>query len=73
MGGLNGAANVAGVERERGRHLADSRDEDWDFVMGINTTRVFYCMRVQLQEILKSGGGSIASKDWLISLKNSLI
>lgn len=68
MGGLNGAANVAGVEREGGRHLADSRDEDWDFVMGINAAGVFYCMRAQLQEMMKSGGGSIVCKDWLISL-----
>ncbi|KAB5560333.1 oxidoreductase [Coniochaeta sp. 2T2.1] len=61
MGGLDGAANVAGVEREGGRHLADSRDEDWDFVMGINAAGVFYCMRAQLQQMLKNGGGSIVN------------
>lgn len=61
LGGLDGAANVAGVEREGGRHLADSRDEDWDFVMGINGAGVFYCMRAQLQQMLANGGGSIVS------------
>ncbi len=59
MGGLDGAANVAGVEREGGRHLADSRDDDWDFVMGINAGGVFYCMRAELQAMLGGGGGSI--------------
>jgi NAD(P)-dependent dehydrogenase (short-subunit alcohol dehydrogenase family) len=59
LGGLDGGANVAGVEREGGRHLADSRDEDWDFVMDINAKGVFYCMREQLKFMLKNGGGSI--------------
>lgn len=65
LGGLDGAANVAGVEREGGRHLADSRDEDWDFVMGINGAGVFHCMRAQLQQMLKNGSGSIVSL-WII-------
>ena len=62
LGGLDGAVNVAGVEREGGRHLADSRDEDWDFVMGINGAGVFYCLRAELQQMLKGGGGSIVSE-----------
>ena len=46
LGNLDGAVNVAGVEREGGRHLAESRDEDWDFVMGVNGAGVFYCLRI---------------------------
>lgn len=61
LGGLNGAANIAGVEREGGRHLADSRNEDWDFIMGTNGAGVFYSMRAQLRQMLKNGG-SIVSK-----------
>lgn len=61
LGGLEGAANIAGVEREEGRHLADSRDEDWDFVMGINGAGVFYSMRAQLKHMSQNGGGSIVS------------
>ncbi|KAK5193105.1 hypothetical protein LTR99_001761 [Exophiala xenobiotica] len=59
LGGLDGAANIAGVEREGGRHLADSRDEDWDFVMGINCTGVFYCMRAELNKMLDNGGSIV--------------
>ncbi|KAK5459720.1 hypothetical protein LTS15_003849 [Exophiala xenobiotica] len=59
LGGLDGAANIAGVEREGGRHLADSRDEDWDFIMGINCTGVFYCMRAELNKMLNNGGSIV--------------
>lgn len=69
LGGLNGAANIAGVEREGGRHLADSRNEDWDFVMGINCTGVFYCMRAQLNQMLNNGG-SIVSMLSLFGLRD---
>ncbi|CAN5344802.1 hypothetical protein BH09PAT4_BH09PAT4_09580 [soil metagenome] len=61
LGGLHGAANVAGVEREGLRRLADSRDEDWDFTMNVNAKGVFFCMRAQLRKMLKGGGGSIVS------------
>lgn len=59
LGGLDGAANIAGVEREGGRHLADSRDEDWDFVMGVNCTGVFYCLRAELNKMLDKGGSIV--------------
>ncbi|KIW51612.1 hypothetical protein PV05_10316 [Exophiala xenobiotica] len=60
LGGLDGAANIAGVEREGGRHLADSRDEDWDFVMGVNCTGVFYCLRAELNKMLDKGGSIVS-------------
>jgi NAD(P)-dependent dehydrogenase (short-subunit alcohol dehydrogenase family) len=63
LGGLDGAANVAGVEREGGRHLAESTDEALDFVMGINAGGVFSCTCVELQQMLKNGGGSIVSEN----------
>ncbi|KAK7894309.1 hypothetical protein LTR67_006070 [Exophiala xenobiotica] len=59
LGGIDGAANIAGVEREGGRHLADSRDEDWDFVMGINCTGVFHCLRAELNKMLDNGGSIV--------------
>ena len=65
LGGLDGAANIAGVEREGGRHLAEARDEDWDFIMGINGAGVFYSMRAELQHMSKNGGGSIVSVTYL--------
>jgi NAD(P)-dependent dehydrogenase (short-subunit alcohol dehydrogenase family) len=72
LGGLDGAANVAGVVREGGRQLADSRDEDWDFIMGINAAGVFYSMREELQQMIKGGGGSIVSSAGLLTFPSLL-
>ncbi|OAL32911.1 hypothetical protein AYO20_07702 [Fonsecaea nubica] len=75
LGGLDGAANIAGVEHEGGRYLADARDEDWDIVMGINCAGVFYCMRAELRKMLNVGGSivSISSVGGLIGLAETSI
>ena len=36
-----------------------SRLEDWDKVIAVNQTGVFYCMKVALQQFLKQGHGNI--------------
>ncbi|RFU26000.1 hypothetical protein B7463_g10335, partial [Scytalidium lignicola] len=59
LGGLDGAANVAGVEHEGGRYLADARNEDWDLIMGINSAGVFYSMRAELRKMLNVGGSIV--------------
>lgn len=61
LGGLDGAANVAGIEREGGRHFADARDEDWDLVMRVNCSGVFYSMRAQLRKMMEKGGSIVRS------------
>lgn len=60
LGSLDGAANVAGVEHEGGRYLADARDEGWDIVMGVNCTGVFYSMRAELRKMLNVGGSIVS-------------
>ncbi|KEF61534.1 uncharacterized protein A1O9_03101 [Exophiala aquamarina CBS 119918] len=59
LGGLDGAANVAGIEREGGRHFADARDEDWEMVMAVNCSGVFYSMRAQIRQMLERGGSIV--------------
>lgn len=58
FGRLDGAANVAGVgSLPGGSNLADIVDitnEHWDFIMGVNLTGMFYCLRAQLR-IMKEG------------------
>lgn len=52
FGKLDGAANIAGVEKARKDVFCDVEDlpnEDWDFVIGVNLTGVFYCVRAQLK------------------------
>ncbi len=45
--------------------------EDWDKVIAINQTGVFYCMKVALQQMLKQGGGNIVNIASLAGLKAS--
>ncbi|ETI20554.1 hypothetical protein G647_08591 [Cladophialophora carrionii CBS 160.54] len=53
FGRLDGAANIAGVEGPPGgkvfRNLVDISNEHWDYIMRINLTGVFYCLRAQLR------------------------
>jgi NAD(P)-dependent dehydrogenase (short-subunit alcohol dehydrogenase family) len=70
-GRLDGAANLAGVI---GRTMykvttADLSNEDWEFVMGINATGVFNCVRKELQIIVD--GGSIVNAASVLGLRGT--
>lgn len=56
FGRLHGAANMAGVSsRAAGIHpITEVSDEDWQFMIDINLTGVFYCMRAQLRAMEES-------------------
>jgi len=60
-GRIDGAANVAGVEGKPGdkvfANLVDITDENWNFILSVNLTGLFYCLRAQLRVMGK--GGSI--------------
>lgn len=53
FGKLDGAANIAGVEGIPGgkvfSNIVDITNDHWDFIMGINLTGLFYCLRAQLR------------------------
>ncbi|KAI1612667.1 oxidoreductase [Exophiala viscosa] len=53
FGKLDGAANIAGVEGPPGgkvfNNLVDTTNEHWDFIMKVNLTGLFYCLRAQLR------------------------
>lgn len=59
LGKLDGAANLAGVFANKAMPIAEMTDEEWEFVMGINTTGLMYCLRAQLRAI--QDGGSIVN------------
>jgi NAD(P)-dependent dehydrogenase (short-subunit alcohol dehydrogenase family) len=60
LGSLDGAANVAGTAGKPGAmgQIKDFQTENWEFIMGINCTGVFYCMRAQLQN-MKEGAAIV--------------
>jgi NAD(P)-dependent dehydrogenase (short-subunit alcohol dehydrogenase family) len=45
--------------------------KDWDRVIAVNQTGVFYCMKVALTQFLKQGGGNIVNIASLAGLKAS--
>lgn len=61
FGTLDGAANIAGVEGAKKGvfcNVEDLGDEEWDFVIGVNLTGVFNCVRAQLR-VMKRGASIV--------------
>lgn len=56
FGRLDIAFNNAGVEGQL-MPLADETEENWDYVHGINLKGLWLCLKYELQQMLKQGGG----------------
>ena len=61
--------NNAGITKDQ--LFLRMKDEDWDRVIAVNQTGVFYCMKVALQQFLKQGYGNIVNIASLAGLKAS--
>jgi len=59
-GRLDCAFNNAGIEGDQAP-TADSSIENWQRVVDINLNGVFYSMKYEIPEMLKTGGGSIVN------------
>ena len=60
FGGLNFAVNNAGISGGFAA-VADHDLRDWDKVIAINLSGVFYGLKYQIPAIIRSGGGSIVN------------
>ncbi|MBT8220930.1 MAG: glucose 1-dehydrogenase [Bacteroidia bacterium] len=58
-GRIDIAVNNAGIGSPDFAKTADKALEDWDRIIAVNQTGVFYCMKVELTHMLKQGGGCI--------------
>ena len=70
FGQLDVIVNNAGI----GPNLLKTHEsslKDWDSVIAVNQTGVFYCMKVALQQFLKQGHGNIVNIASLAGLKAS--
>jgi NAD(P)-dependent dehydrogenase (short-subunit alcohol dehydrogenase family) len=62
FGSLDCAFNNAGISGGRDRLLtADYLEEDWDRVISINLKGVWLCMKAEIPQMLKQGGGAIVN------------
>jgi NAD(P)-dependent dehydrogenase (short-subunit alcohol dehydrogenase family) len=60
FGRLDCAFNNAGISGALAAH-ADSSEENWDRVVGINLKGVWACMKYELRQMLAQGGGAIVN------------
>lgn len=59
-GSLDIACNNAGIGGEAS-FIADMSIEGWNKVIAVNLNSVFYCMKYELQQMLKQGKGAIVN------------
>ncbi len=59
-GSLDCAFNNAGIQGELSQ-TADCSEENWDRIIGINLKGVWLCMKYQITQMLKQGGGAIVN------------
>jgi NAD(P)-dependent dehydrogenase (short-subunit alcohol dehydrogenase family) len=70
-GRLDVMVNNAGIGPKKMRKTAEHSLEDWDQVIAVNQTGVFYCMKVALGVMDKQGFGNIVNIASLAGLKAS--
>ena len=75
FGSIDVAVNNAGIGGKTLKKTAEHPFDDWDNVIAVNQTGVFYCMKLEIQQMLKQGSGciiNIASIAGLRGLPNNL-
>ncbi|MDH7446632.1 SDR family NAD(P)-dependent oxidoreductase [Aquimarina sp. 2201CG14-23] len=72
LGQLDIMVNNAGIGPRNMSKTAEYTLEDWDSVIAVNQTGVFYCMKLALQQMMKQGYGNIVNIASLAGLKASL-
>ncbi|KQQ11778.1 oxidoreductase [Methylobacterium sp. Leaf123] len=68
FGRLDAAFNNAGV-MAKPAPLGDGTSEDWDRVIGVNLRGVWNCMRHQLRQMQRQGGGAIVNNGSVGAIK----
>jgi NAD(P)-dependent dehydrogenase (short-subunit alcohol dehydrogenase family) len=68
-GGLDCAFNNAGIDGTLNTPIADYKLEVWNQVIAVNLTAMFLCMKYEIAEMLKRGGGSIVNMGAVASVK----
>jgi NAD(P)-dependent dehydrogenase (short-subunit alcohol dehydrogenase family) len=60
-GRIDGAYNNAGIEGKMGTDIATSGEENFDRTIAINLKGVWLCMKYEIPQMLKQGGGAIVN------------
>lgn len=73
FGGLDCAVNNAGILGTEFVPAADYEEDVWDQVIDINLKGVFLCMKNQIPEMIKRGGGAILNMSSVAGLKGGRV
>jgi NAD(P)-dependent dehydrogenase (short-subunit alcohol dehydrogenase family) len=71
-GRLDAAFNAAGVDGEQ-KPTAECSTKNWDRIMSVNLKGLWFCMKYEIRQMLKQGGGAIvncASSAGLVGVAN---
>ncbi|MCL1076472.1 SDR family NAD(P)-dependent oxidoreductase [Shewanella dokdonensis] len=69
FGRLDYAVNNAGTTGEHNKNVTEQTQNNWENVITNSLSSVFYCMKYEIPEMLKSGGGAIVN----LSAVNGLV
>lgn len=72
-GRLDCAFNNAGIAGDVFTSTADHTEENWDTVMNTNLKGVFLCMKHEIGQMLKQGGGTIVNNSSVYGLRSSTV
>ena len=61
FGRLDCAANIAGIEGKWADRIAEASEENFDRVIAVNLKGVWLCMKYEVAQMIKQGGGSIVN------------
>jgi NAD(P)-dependent dehydrogenase (short-subunit alcohol dehydrogenase family) len=70
-GRLDCAFNNAGIGGA-GRLIHEYSEEEWDRVISVNLTGVWLCMKAELVQMLKQGGGAIVNTSSIMGLTGAI-
>src|SRR3954463_9919677 len=70
FGGVDVAFNNAGIEGTW-KPIVELSEEDWDRTIDINLKGVFLCLKYEIQQMLKNGGGTIVNMASVAGLMGS--
>ena len=69
-GRLDFAFNNAGVNEEHGP-ITDCTEAQWDRILAVNLKGIFLCMKAEIPEMLRVGGGAIVNNASIVGLSGS--
>ncbi len=72
-GRLDCAFNNAGIVDPADSSAAELPEEVWNKVIGINLTGVWLCMKYEIQQMLKQGGGAIVNSSSVLGIAGATI